>query len=84
MPASATSAQFAVLNPHVVAGSVALVTGLLSLLVYLYRRRPFIMWWMGAWLILATSMLTGAGQYANVKLGAMVYGISQFLSLIHI
>ncbi len=77
------SAEAAVLNPHVIAGSVALVIALLSLLVYLYRRRLFILWWVGAWALLAASMLTVAQTTSRAdKLGAMAYGISQLLGVL--
>jgi diguanylate cyclase (GGDEF)-like protein len=78
----ALAAEPAVLNPHVLAGSAALVIALLSLLVYLYRRRLFILWWMGAWLLLAASMLTVARTDGHDKLGAMAYGISQFMGVL--
>jgi diguanylate cyclase (GGDEF)-like protein len=78
----ALTAQSAVLNPHVIAGSAAIVIALLSLLVYLYRRRLFILWWVGAWMLLAISMLIVAQVYDNNKLGAMAYGISQFMGLL--
>jgi diguanylate cyclase (GGDEF)-like protein len=78
----ALAAEPAVLNPHILAGSAALVIALLSLLVYLYRRRLFILWWMGAWLLLATSMLTVARTDGSDKLGAMAYGISQFMGVL--
>jgi diguanylate cyclase (GGDEF)-like protein len=78
----AMAAESAVLNPHVVAGSAALVIALLSLLVYLYRRRLFILWWVGAWLLLAGSMLMVAHPFANGKLAAMVYGVSQFMGVL--
>src|SRR5262249_56801327 len=60
----------------------AAVIALLSLLVYIYRRRLFILWWMGAWLLLAASMLIAARQYGNDKLGAMAYGVSQFMGVL--
>jgi len=72
----------AVLNPHVVAGSAALVIALLSLLVYAYRRRLFILCWIGAWLVLAASMLIAARRIDNPQLGAMAYGVSQFLGVV--
>jgi diguanylate cyclase (GGDEF)-like protein len=75
-------AESAVLNPHVVAGSAALVIALLSLLVYIYRRRLFILWWVGAWLLLAASMLVAAQPIANAKLAAMAYGVSQFMGVV--
>ena len=78
----AVGAEFAVLNPHVIAGSAALVIALLSLLVYVYRRRLFILWWMSAWLLLGASMFIVARTFANDKLGAMAYGISQFLGVL--
>jgi diguanylate cyclase (GGDEF)-like protein len=78
----ALAAEAAVLNPHVVAGSAAIVIALLSLLVYLYRRRLFILWWVGAWMLQAASMLTVARVYDNEKLGAMAYGLSQFMGVL--
>jgi diguanylate cyclase (GGDEF)-like protein len=79
---AAVTAESAVLNPHVIAGSAAIVIALLSLLVYLYRRRLFILWWVGAWMLLAISMLTVAHVYTNDKLGAMAYGTSQFMGVL--
>jgi diguanylate cyclase (GGDEF)-like protein len=79
---SALGAESAVLNPHVVAGSAAIVIALLSLLVYVYRRRLFILWWVGAWMLLSMSMLIVAHAYVNDKLGAMAYGASQFLGVL--
>jgi diguanylate cyclase (GGDEF)-like protein len=78
----ALAAESAVLNPHVVAGSAAIVIALLSLLVYVYRRRPFILWWVGAWMLVGVSMLVGARAYGNEKLGAMAYGGSQVLGVL--
>ncbi len=69
-------------DPHILAGTSALVIALLLLLVYAYRRRSFILWWMFAWLLLAGSMLAVSRPYASVQLGWMVYGISQFLGVL--
>jgi diguanylate cyclase (GGDEF)-like protein len=79
---SGISPGFTVLNPHVLAGSSALVIALLLLLVYAYRRRQFILWWIVAWLLLAGSMLFLSRSYQNEKLGWMVYGISQLFGLL--
>jgi diguanylate cyclase (GGDEF)-like protein len=81
-PAPAVAAESAVLNPHVIAGSAAIVIALLSLLVYLYRRRLFILWWVGAWTLLATSMLTLAHVYTNDALRAMAHGLSQYMGVL--
>jgi diguanylate cyclase (GGDEF)-like protein len=81
-PAPAVMAESAVINPHVVAGSAAIVIALLSLLVYLYRRRLFILWWVGAWTLLAASMVSVARVTGNAKLDALVYGLSQFTGVL--
>jgi diguanylate cyclase (GGDEF)-like protein len=78
---TATEATTA-LNPHILAGSAAIVIALLSLLVYAYRRRLFILWWVGAWMLIGTSMLTVAEPSAYEKVRALAYGASQFLGLL--
>ena len=50
--------ESAVLNPHVIAGAAAIVIALLSLLVYVYRRRLFILWWVGAWLLITSPYIS--------------------------
>jgi len=76
------AAESAVLNPHALAGSAAIVIALLCLLVYFYRRRRFILWWVGAWTLMSMSMLSVARTYDNDKLGARAYGASQFLGVL--
>ena len=71
-----------VLNPHFLAGSAAMVIAVLLSLVYLYRRRLFILWWLGAWMLLAGSMMLVARPYGNPRLGWLAYGISQFLGVL--
>ena len=68
-------------NPYILAGSAALVIALLSFLVYIYRRRLFILWWMAAWLLLGTSMMAISRINGTTKIGAMAYGIAQFMGV---
>ena len=70
------------LNPHLLAGSTALVVALLLLVVYFYRRRLFIVWGMAAWLLLGASMTIVSRSYGGDELDGLVYGISQFLGLL--
>jgi diguanylate cyclase (GGDEF)-like protein len=70
------------LNPHLLAGSTALVVALLLLVVYFYRRRLFIVWGMGAWMLLASSMLIVSRSYGGEQLDELAYGISQFLGVV--
>jgi diguanylate cyclase (GGDEF)-like protein len=72
----------AVLDPHILAASTALIVALLLSLVYLYRRRVFILWWTGAWILLAGSMTIAIRLDGHDQLGWMVYGISQFLGVL--
>jgi diguanylate cyclase (GGDEF)-like protein len=71
-----------VINPHILAGSAAMVIALLLSLVYLYRRRLFILWWMGGWLLLAGSMTAVARPYGITKLGWLAYGVAQFMGVL--
>jgi diguanylate cyclase (GGDEF)-like protein len=70
------------LNPHLLAGSTALVVALLLLVVYFYRRRLFIAWGMAAWLLLGASMVIVSRSYGARELDGLAYGISQFLGLL--
>jgi len=70
------------LNPHLLAGTTALVVALLLLVVYFYRRRLFIAWGMAAWLLLGTSMLIVSRSYGGEQLDGLAYGISQFVGLL--
>ena len=70
------------LNPHVLAGSTALVVALLLLVVYFYRRRLFIVWGMAAWLLIGSSMLIESQSYGSPQLDGLAFGISQFIGLL--
>ena len=70
------------LNPHLLAGSTAIVVALLLLVVYFYRRRLFIVWGMAAWLLLGVSMVVVSRSYGGVQLDGLAYGISQFVGLL--
>jgi hypothetical protein len=55
------------LNPHLLAGSTALVVALLLLVVYFYRRRLFIVWGMAAWLLQSASLLMVSRSYGSAR-----------------
>jgi len=62
-------------------GAAAIITGLL-LLLFLYRRRPYILLWTGGWGSLALSLALGGRDAATTKSGALAFGAAQFLGLI--
>ena len=66
--------QSAFVNPRIVAGTAAMVTAAVLLLLYAYRRRLFILWWITGWVLLSTSMFLAARPYVNQRLGWMAYG----------
>jgi len=70
------------LNPHVLAGTTALVVALLLLVVYFYRRRLFIVWGMAAWLLIGASMLIVSQSYGGPQIDGLAFGISQFIGLL--
>jgi diguanylate cyclase (GGDEF)-like protein len=58
-----------------------LVAGLLCLL-YVYRRRTYILCWVSGWAITGLSMLLAARDFKPEKLGLAAYGMSQFLAIV--
>ena len=70
------------IGPRALAGWAALVISGLLLLVFLYRRRLFIMLWTLGWGVTGLSMLLASRAYATETLGWLVYGLSQFLGIV--
>jgi diguanylate cyclase (GGDEF)-like protein len=70
------------LDPRVLAGTTSLVVATLLFLLYFYRRRPFILYWIAGWVLLAASLFLALLHVGVAKLDAMAFGISQFLALI--
>jgi len=74
--------QSAFVNPRIVTGAAALVIACVLLLLYAYRRRLYILWWIAGWVLLSASMFLAARPYLNEKLGWMMYGMSQFMAIL--
>src|SRR3954464_6739357 len=72
----------ATLNSRVLLGAAALlVTGLLFLL-YFYRPRLYIRYWVLAWILAAASPLLLAHRYTTLKAVEGIYGLSQFVGVL--
>jgi diguanylate cyclase (GGDEF)-like protein len=69
------------IGPRIAAGWTAFIISGLLLLVFLYRRRLFILIWTGGWAVTAASMFMAGQQYSTEHLGWMMYGLSQFLGI---
>jgi diguanylate cyclase (GGDEF)-like protein len=69
------------IDARTLGGITALIAGLLSLL-YIYRRRTYIVCWVFAWTLSAVSLFLAAYDFESVKVGSAVYGISLFLAIV--
>ncbi len=69
-------------KPQLLSGVAAIIITGLLLLLYVHRRRLYILYWMAGWLILAAASLFVAFPYPLPSLGYVAYGVSQFLGVI--
>jgi diguanylate cyclase (GGDEF)-like protein len=81
-PAAVTSLSPTPVNPRVHDGIGDLLATGLVVLLYFYRRQPFIRYWIAAWTLAAASTLIIAAPYSNAYVGLMAFGLSQFLSIV--
>ena len=82
-PDDALDASIALAAPspaYLAAGAAAIITGLL-LLLYLYRRRAYILCWTAGWGALMASLACAGRGSGPTKWAAFLFGAAQFLSL---
>jgi diguanylate cyclase (GGDEF)-like protein len=66
---------------YLAAGAASIITGLL-LLLHLYRRRTYILWWTAGWGSLAASLACAGLGAVPTKWGAFLLGAAQLLALV--
>ena len=71
-----------VINPRLLLGVETAVIAIFLLLLYVYRRQPYILWWMWGWVLLSAGALLSAESLHSTKLDAMVFGVAQFFRLL--
>jgi len=82
MQAPSIAADPALVNPRLLGASeTAVITGVL-LLLYMYRRRPYILWWMWGWVALTGATVMTTWNAPSAKLEAMVFGGAQFFRIV--
>jgi diguanylate cyclase (GGDEF)-like protein len=82
LSAQSAAATATSLNPRVLLGAAALlITGLLSLL-YFYRRRLYIRYWILAWTLAAAAPFLIAHAYTNRTAAGAMYGLSHFVGIL--
>lgn len=68
-------------NPRLVGAVGAVLVSALLLLLYFYRRRLYILYWIAGWMLVAASLFLGGRLYANLYAGWFAYGMSQFFAI---
>jgi diguanylate cyclase (GGDEF)-like protein len=66
---------------YLAAGVAAIITGL-QLLLYLYRRRAYILWWTAGWGSLAASLACAGRSAPPTKWGLFLLGAAQLLAVV--
>ncbi len=70
------------MDPRTLGGIATLLVAALLCLLYVYRRRTYIICWVAGWLVTACSMLLAARGFASEKAANAAYGVSQFLAIV--
>ncbi|HKC56368.1 MAG TPA: GGDEF domain-containing protein [Vicinamibacterales bacterium] len=69
------------IRPRLFVAYGALVAASTLGILYLYRGRPFVVYWIVSWSMLAASYTLNARGYADVRLGSVMIGLSQLLTV---
>jgi diguanylate cyclase (GGDEF)-like protein len=69
------------IRPRLFVAYGALVAASTLAILYLYRGRPFVVYWIVSWSMLAASYTLNARGYADVRLGSVMIGLSQLLTV---
>ena len=77
-----TNPALSSVDPRTLGGIATLLVAALLCLLYVYRRRTYIVCWVAGWIVTAFSLLLAAHRFASEKLGYAAYGISQFLAIV--
>jgi diguanylate cyclase (GGDEF)-like protein len=73
--------QLVEIRPHLFVAYGALVAASTLAILYLYRGRGFVVYWIVSWTMLAASYTLNARGYADVRLGSVMIGLSQLLAV---
>jgi diguanylate cyclase (GGDEF)-like protein len=70
------------INPWRVAGQGALVITGVLLLLFVYRRRLYILFWTAGWFLASASMFLAGHRFVTLDADVLMYGVSQFLGIL--
>ena len=69
------------IQPQVFGAYGALIAAGMLAVLYLHRGRAFVVYWIGSWLLIAASLTLVSQGYADVRLGSVMLGVAQLLSV---
>ena len=69
------------IRPRLFVAYGALVAASTLGILYLYRARGFVVYWIVSWTMVAASYTLNARGYADVRLGSVMIGVSQLLAV---
>jgi diguanylate cyclase (GGDEF)-like protein len=72
----------ALVDPRMLTGAAALVIAALLLLLYVYRQRHYILFWIAGWVLVAGAMFVAYPSYPYDQARNAAYGVSQFLAIV--
>ena len=70
-----------VVRARLLAAYGALIPAAMLSVLYLYRGRPFIVYWIGSWLFIGGSLALLAQGYLDVRFGSVMLGLAHLLAL---
>jgi diguanylate cyclase (GGDEF)-like protein len=68
-------------RPRVFAAYGALIAASMLSILYLYRGRAFIVYWIGSWLLMAASLTLLAQGYPDLLFGSVMVGLAHLLAV---
>jgi len=69
------------ISPRMFAAYGALIAAAMLSILYLYRGRAFVVYWIGSWLLIAASLMLLSRGYDDVRLGSVMLGLTQLLAV---
>ncbi len=70
------------IDPRTLSGIATLLVACVLCLLYVYRRRTYIVCWVSGWAVTALSLLLAGHGFERPKAGYVAYGLSQFLAIL--
>ena len=69
------------ISPPLFASYGALIAAAMLGVLYLYRGRALVVYWIGSWLLIGASLMLLAQGYEDLRLGSVMLGLAQLLGV---